>query len=226
MCENILRKNLTAIRENRDNIIRVLHEDFWEDLTFNDVEFLVVQIAPLMRYYEPDPNKVVQIDAPDVILLKEKFEREIKEDEELQSFLEANPLIQKIRGGEGITPHELEELELQLSTLRPGLTVENVQKYQNIDFLSFLHKIMGLTEKHDPKELIEYEFDQYILAKTEYNSRQLAFLAVLKKVFANRKRIELPDLANPPLSNEHPLDYFRIEELKLVIEKCNKIKMK
>jgi type I restriction enzyme R subunit len=120
----------------------------------------------------------------------------------------------------------LEELELQLSTLKPGLTVENVQKYQNIDFLSFLHKIMGLTEKHDPKELIEYEFDQYVLAKTEYNSKQLAFLLVLKKVFANRKRIELPDLANPPLSNEHPLDYFRIEELKLVIDKCNRIKMK
>jgi len=227
MCENILRKdNLTAIRENRDNIIRVLQEDFWEDLTFEDVEFLVVQIAPLMRYYEPDPNKVVQIDAPDVILLKEKFEKEIKEDEELQSFLETNPLIQKIRDGEGITPHELEELELQLSTLRPGLTVENVQKYQNIDFLSFLHKIMGLTEKYDPKELIEYEFDQYILAKTEYNSKQLAFLAVLKKVFANRKRMELPDLANPPLSNEHPLDYFPIAELKLIIDKCNRIKMK
>ena len=227
MCENILRKsNLTEIKENRDNIIRALQEDFWEDLTFNDVEFLVVQIAPLMRYYESDPNKVVQIDAPDVILLKEKFEKEIKEDEELQSFLDTNPLIQKIRDGEGITPHELEELELQLSTLKPGLTVENVQKYQNIDFLSFLHKIMGLTEKHDPKELIEYEFDQYVLAKTEYNSKQLAFLLVLKKVFANRKRIELPDLANPPLSNEHPLDYFRIEELKLVIDKCNRIKMK
>jgi type I restriction enzyme R subunit len=227
MCENILRKdNLTEIRENRDNIIRVLQEDFWEDLTFNDVEFLVVQIAPLMRYYVPDPSKIVQIDAPDVILLKEKFEKEIKEDEELQGFLEKNPLIQKIRNGEGITPHELTELELQLSALKPGLTVENVQKYQNIDFLSFLHKIMGLTEKHDPKELIEYEFDQYVLARTEYNSKQLAFLLVLKKVFANRKRIELLDLANPPLSNEHPLDYFRIEELKLVIEKCNKIKMK
>lgn len=227
MCENVLRKdNLTEIRKNRDSMIRVLQDDFWEDLTFNDVEFLVVQIAPLMKYYEPEPTKVVQVDAPDIVLLREKYQMEIKEDEELKNFLNVNPIIRKIRDGEGITPPELAELEFQLSSLRPGLTVDNVQKYQNIDFLSFLHKIMGLTEKSDPKELIEYEFDQHILSKVRYTSRQLAFLLVLKKVFANRKRIELADLANPPLSNEHPLDFFRIEELKLIIYNCNKIKMR
>lgn len=228
MCQNILqRDNLTEIKENRDKIIQVLQEDFWEDLTFNDVEFLVVQIAPLMKYYEPNPKKIIQIDAPDIILLKEMYEKEIKEDEELKKFLKENPLVQKIRDGEGITSPELIELELQLSSLRPGLTIENVQKYQKIDFLSFLRKIIGLTHKYDPKELIEYEFDRYIIhAKAKYNSKQLGFLRVLRKVFANRKRMELSDLANPPLSNEHPLDFFQIRELKLIIEKCNKIKMK
>ena len=227
MCRNILqRDNLTEIKENRNNIISVLQEDFWEDLTFSDIEFLVIHIAPLMNYYEPDPKKIIQIDAPDIVLLRETYEKEVKEDEELKNFLNENPLIKKIRDGEGITSPELVELELQLSSLRPGLTIENVQKYRKIDFLSFLRKIIGLENKYDPKELIEYEFDQYILAKTEYNSKQLGFLLVLKKVFANRKRIELSDLANPPLSNEHPLDFFQIGDLKLIIEKCNKIKMK
>jgi len=186
----------------------------------------VIHIAPLMKYYEPDPKKIIQIDAPDIVLLRETYEKEVKEDEELKNFLNENPLIKKIRDGEGITSPELVELELQLSSLRPGLTIENVQKYQKIDFLSFLRKIIGLENKYDPKELIEYEFDQYILAKTEYNSKQLGFLLVLKKVFAKRKRIELSDLANPPLSNEHPLDFFQIGDLKLIIKKCNKIKMK
>ena len=227
MCRNILqRDNLTEIKENRDNIISVLQEDFWEDLTFSDIEFLVIHIAPLMKYYEPDPKKIIQIDAPDIVLLRETYEKEVKEDEELKNFLNENPLIKKIRDGEGITSPELVELELQLSSLRPGLTIENVQKYQKIDFLSFLRKIVGFENKYDPKELIEYEFDQYILAKTEYNSKQLGFLLVLKKVFAKRKRIELSDLANPPLSNEHPLDFFQIGDLKLIIKKCNKIKMK
>lgn len=227
MCENILqRDNLTDIKENRDNIVRVLREEFWEDLTFNDVEFLVIVIAPLMRYYEPNPKKIIQIDAPDIVLIREKYEKELKEDEELKQFLEKNKLVKKIKDGKGITSHELLELELQLSSLRPGLTIENVQKYQKVDFLLFLRDIIGLSHEYDPKELIERKFDEYIIKKTEYNSKQLEFLQVLKKVFANRKHIELPDLANPPLSNEHPSDYFQIEELKAIIKKCNEIKMK
>jgi type I restriction enzyme R subunit len=227
MCENILqRDNLTEIREKRKNILSVLRENFWEDITFGDVEFLVVQIAPLMKYYEPDPRKIIQIDAPDMVLFREIYEKEIKEDEELKSFLKENPLIKKIRDGEGITSPELVELELRLSSLRPELTIENVQKYQEMDFLSFLRKIIGLTHKYDPKELIEYEFDRYIVNTTKYNSKQLEFLLVLKKVFANRKRIELSDFAKPPLANEHPLDSFQIEDLKLIVEKCNRIKMK
>ncbi len=85
---------------------------------------------------------------------------------------------------------------------------------------------MGLTEKEDPKELIEYEFDQYIVKQTKYSSKQLEFLLILKKIFADRKRIVLADLSKPPLSNERPLDLFKIDELKLVIQKCNQIKMK
>ena len=227
MCENILqRDNLTEIRENREHIISVLREDFWEDITFDDVEFLVVQIAPLMRYYEPNPKKIIQIDAPDNVILRETYEKELKEDQELKSFLEQNALVKKIRDGEGLTSPELIELELQLSSLRPGLTIDNVQKYQKMDFIAFLRKIIGLSYKYDPKELIEYEFDRYITTKTEYNSKQIEFLRVLKKVFANRKRIELSDMAKPPLSNEHPLDYFQIGELKAIIAECNKIKIK
>lgn len=155
MCDNIRqRNNLTEIKENQQNIIRVLREDFWEDLTFKDIEFLVIQIAPLKKYYEPDPTKVIQIDALDIVLLREQYQMEVKEDQELKDFLNTNPLARKIKEGEGITSPELAELEFQLSALRPGFTVENVQKYQNVDFLTFLHKIMGLTEKQDPKELI------------------------------------------------------------------------
>jgi type I restriction enzyme, R subunit len=226
MCENILQRDtLTQIKENRDDIIRVLEEGFWEDVTFNDVEFLVLVIAPLMKYYEPDPKKVIQIDAPDVVLVREKYIKEIKEDEELKEFLKNNPLVKKIEDG-GITAHELLDLELQLSSLRPGLTIENIQKYQKKDFLLFLRDIIGLTYEYDPKELIERRFDEYITSNTQYTSKQLEFLRLLKKVFAERKHIEITDLANPPLSNEHPLDYFQIDDLKLIIKKCNEIKMK
>ncbi len=227
MCDTIRRRTgLTAIQNNMPNILQVLDEDFWEDLTFSDVEFLVLQIAPLMRYYLPDPKKVVQIDQPDIVIQRKTFVKEVKEDPELKKLLDSNTIAQKIKSGEGVIANELSELELELSSLKPGFTIDNIQKYQNTDFLSFLHRIMGLTEKQDPKELIEYEFDQYIVKNSDYSSNQLEFLLILKKVFAERKKIELADLAKPPLSNERPLDLFKIDELKRVIQMCNLIKMK
>ena len=227
MLENILQKsNLSEINSNRELIIRPLQEDFWDDLTFEDVEFLIKKLAPLMKYYEPDPKSIIQIDAPDLVISVEKFEKEVKEDEKLKKFLATNPLANKIKNKQGITPRELLQLEEDLSKIRPELTIEKVQKYQKIDFLLFLRKIIGLTYDYDPKTMIEREFDEYIVKNNNYNSKQLEFLEMLKKVFADRKHIEIFDFGKPPLSNENPLDKFEYPQLEEIVEKCNRIRLK
>ncbi len=224
--ENILQKdNLTEINENRMSIIKVLNEDFWEDITFGDVEFMVKNLAPLMKYFEPDRKKLIIIDAPDLVISREKFEKEIADDEELKALLERNEIVRKIRNGQCITSNELLELEKELSALRPELSIENIQKYHKKDFLLFLREIIGLSREKDPKELIEERFDKYIISGHHYNSRQMDFLLLLKKVFAERKHIEIEDFAASPLADERPLDIFRIDELRALVDKCNKIKM-
>jgi type I restriction enzyme R subunit len=224
--ENILQKsNLTEIKKNKTTLIKVLQEDFWDELSFDDVELMVRDIAPLMRYYEQNPRKILQIDAPDLVLSREKFEKEVVEDDELKVFLEKSPLIKKIKKGQGVTSEELSLLEAQLSELRPELTIDNVQTYQKKDFIQFIRDIIGLSNEYDPKELIKREFDDYIIKNNDYNSKQLAFLQLLKGVFAERKHIELMDLGKHPFSEEHPLDYFQVDELKEVINKCKHIKM-
>ncbi|RLG15680.1 MAG: restriction endonuclease subunit R [Candidatus Nanohalarchaeota archaeon] len=226
MAENILQKeNLTEIKKNKEKIMKVLLDEFWDDLAFDDVEFLVTEIAPLMKYFEPNPRRVVKIDAPDLVLSREKFEKEVKEDTRLMKFLEKNALVKKIKNGKGVTSIELKELEAQLSALRPELTIENIQKYQKKDFLLFLREIIGLRRDYTPKEVIESKFDEFIIFKNNYSSRQLEFLEVLKKVFADRKYIELSDLAEPPLCSEYPMDYFKMTDLKAIVRKCNEIKM-
>jgi type I restriction enzyme R subunit len=227
MLENILQKeNLSEIKAKREQIIQVMQDKFWDDLTFEDVEFLIKELASLMKYFEPDPKKLIHIDAPDLVLSTENFQKEIKEDEKLKEFLLKNPFIQKIKDDKGITPQELLKLEEELSKIRPEITIDNIQKFQKIDFLLFLRKIIGLTHEYDPKVLIEKEFDEYIIKKNHYNSKQLEFLELLKKVFANKKHIELIDFSKPPLSNENPLDKFQFEELEAIVCKCNNIKLK
>jgi len=226
--ENILQKdNLESVQEKRDDIMKVLQEQFWDELSFEDVEFMIVELAPLMVYYEKNPRRLIQVDAPDLLIKEEALLYKIKEDEELKKFIENNPLMKKIREGEGITSAELLKLEEQLRHLRPEISIENVQRFQKIDFLLFLRKIIGLKQEYDPQVLIEREFDKHIIETSQhYNSEQIKFLQILKKVFARTKHIELKDFTVPPLSNERPLDKFQASELQKIVIECNKIKMR
>ncbi len=226
--ENILQKdNLDIVHDKKDDILKVFEEPFWDEVTFNDVEFIIKELAPLMIYYEKNPKRMIQVDAPDLILKVEDFRKEVKEDVNLKRFIETNPLISKIKDGEGVTSHELIKLEEQLRELRPEITIENVQRIQKIDFLLFLRKIIGLKQEYDPQEMIEREFDKHIMERSHhYNSEQIKFLQLLKKVFARTKHIDLKDFTVPPLSNERPLDKFQTFELQRIVVECNKIRMK
>jgi len=226
--ENVLQKDhLEIIQEKREDILKVFEDTFWDGVTFDDVEFIIKELAPLMIYFEPNPKRVLQVDAPDLVLNIEKFEHQVKEDKELKKFIESNPILVKIKNEEGITSHELKELEKQLSKIKPDITIENVQRIQKIDFMIFLRKVLGMTHDYDPQEMIEREFEKHIIKVTKnYNSVQIEFLEYLKIIFARTKNIELKDFTEPPLANERPLDKFRASDLEKIVKRCAKIRMK
>jgi len=227
MLENILRKiNLSDIKAKEKQIIEAMQEKFWDDITFEKVEFIVKELAPLMVHYEKETGRIIQIDKPDQILLISEVENEIKEDPKLKEFVEKNALLKKIKNGEGITSKELVELERLFTELNPAYTIENVQKILKKDFLVFIHQIIGLTQEYDPKELIEREFDKQIIEVNHYNDRQIDFLRLLKKFFADRKHVELKDFAEDPLGELNPSDRFSYEQLKTIKKRCDKIRMK
>jgi type I restriction enzyme R subunit len=226
--ENVMQKsNLTEVKNKKKEIIYALQEDFWNDLTFEKVNFLIKELAPLMRFYEPVPKKILQVDAPDLLLDIRFLEKEIKEDPLFHKFLDNNPLIKKFKKDEGITSQELMLLEQQMAQIKPEFTIDKVQRYYKKDFIQFVREISGLKRTYDPRVLIEREFDKYIIEKScQYNSKQLEFLTLLKKVFANQKHLEMRDFAKPPLSDENPLDKFEMSQLREIINRCNQLKLK
>lgn len=226
MIRNVADKdNLQVISEKKPQLIRAQQMEFWEDLAFEDVEFLVREIAPVMKYFEPSSRPVIDISAFDMIVDWKEFEKEVKEDESLKRLLERNEAVRKLKEGKGITSRELLDLEKELSLLKPEITIEYIQKQQNIDFLLFLRDIIKIKRNEDPRTLIEKRFDSYISNNPQYTSRQLEFLMLLKKVFAERKHIEMKDLGSPPFEDENPLDLFSYEELEGIVDKCNRIRM-
>lgn len=226
MIKVVLEKdNLQTVSEKKAQLIRAIKPEFWEDLTFEDVEFLVNEIAPLMKYYEPSGIPIVDIPVVDEILSWTEFEKEVKEDENLNRLLEKKESVSKLKEGKGINSYELLELERELSALKPEITIDSIQKSQNIDFLQFLRDIMHIKRDDNPRAMIEKRFDDFIISNVQYSSKQLEFLMLLKMVFAERKHIEIKDLGGPPFEEENPLDLFTYEELEGIVEKCNKIKM-
>ena len=223
--ESIWDKNLDAIKQKQNDLIKIQREPFWEEITFKDVDFLIKEIAPLMIFYEPDRKKMLYIHAPDIVLKVEKETMQVKEDPDYQYFINSNKLLKKIKDGEGVTSEELLEIEKQLKELNPAFTIENIQREK--DFVVFLRGLLEIKNLPDPQEMIKWEFDKYVAGKNEhYNSKQLKFLRLLEQVFIRAKHIELNNCAEHPLAEGRPLDVFTKEQLETIVQKCNKLKWK
>lgn len=222
--ENIWDKSLEVIREKDEEIKLILGDKFWSEITFEDVDFLIREIAPLMIYYEKDRKKMLIVDAPDVLINVEEVKMEIKKGEDFSS-LKSNKLLEKIKKGEGVTSDELLEIEKEISKFNPLWTIENIQRKK--DFVLFLRELIEIKDLPDPEEMIRWEFDKHVASKNEhYNSEQLKFLRFLREIFVRTKHIELKSFAEHPLTEERPLDLFNTEQLKKIVIKCNELKWK
>ncbi len=221
--ENIWSSNLQVVREKQEQIMRVMQEKFWKELTFADIDFLIRVIAPLMKYYEPERKKIIRVDAPDSTLKIEQFKMPEKEDPELEE-IKKNPLMQKM-AKQGVTWKELIEIEKQLKELNSMWTIENIQREQ--DFVLFLRGILDLKDLPDPQEMIRNEFEKLIVENNkEYNAGQIKFLRLLEKFFAFNKHLTPKDFTVHPLADENPLNKFSQEQLKEIVKEVEKIMIK
>jgi type I restriction enzyme R subunit len=221
--ENVWATNFESVKKKTDDIMKVLQEKFWEELTFEDVDFLIRIIAPLMVFYEKERKSPVRINAPDFILNVEQSKMEIKENPDFEKFKQ-NPLIKKMLK-EGVTWKELLQISQELSKLNSQWAIDNIQKNQ--DFVLFLRNILEVHDLPDPEEEIKRQFDNLIIVKNkEYNADQISFLRVLASFFAINKHLEKKDLVSYPMADERPLEKFKPEQLDAIIKQAEKIKIR
>ena len=218
-------KNLEAILVKRDDLIEIQKDEYWEDLTFEDIDFLIREIAPLMIFYEKPRKGMLRVNAPDSVIGVEEVRKELGKDPEAENFVKNNPLMLKIKNGEGVTSSELLEIEAELRKRNSSCTIEKIQEHE--DFVLFLRRLIDITDLPDPKEMIKWEFDKHVIDRNEhYNTEQLKFLRNLEEVFARAKHIELKSFAEHPLADKRPLDLFSREQLEKIANKCNELRWK
>ncbi|MBU3912946.1 MAG: hypothetical protein KKE50_02525, partial [Nanoarchaeota archaeon] len=223
--ENVWSSNLQVVREKQDKIMITMQTKFWKELTFADIDFLIREIAPLMKFYEPERKKIIRVDATDYTREVEGFKMQVKEDPDLE-YVKNSKLMKKM-AEEGVTWKELFEIEKQLRELNPALTIENIQNGRKTDFVLFLRNILNLRDLPDPQQMIKDDFEKLIVENNkEYNTEQIRFLRLLEKFFAFNKHLTPKDLTSYPLADENPLDKFSHEQLNKIVKEVEKIRIK
>lgn len=221
--ENIWSQDLTEIRRNKDLILDVMQEKFWDEITFEDIDLLILKIAPLMRYYWKEKKVLIRVDKIDEIRNIERKVMEVKENPSLEEFKKSELAKKMVK--EGVTSAELKEIEKQLRYLDPEYSMDRVQKYQ--DYIIFLRKILDLKYLPDPEIMIKREFEkQIILDNKRLNSEQIKFLRMLGTFFAIHKNVDKKDIVAHPLGEENPLSKFGAEQLNEILEKVKGIRMR
>jgi len=163
--------NISEVKNNLSKIEEVLNDDYWDDLTFDKIDNIVKNLAPLMKYYTPEKGTVIKIDIKDKILLDIK---ESKKDDNIKKFFENDPLVIKLRQGKEINSIELVEFVDRLTKLNPAFTIDNIRRTKS-DIIDFIFEMIGLSHEVDSKKIIKERFDEEIINLYE-NQKQLDFI--------------------------------------------------
>jgi len=208
-----------------ENLIRAAQTNhFWAKNSAIELEDaldeLNTRLGPLMKFREQEGvSGPVHLDFTDELHKKERVEfgqqhesvsisryREMVESM-IAELTEHNPILQKIRSGEEVTPHEADELVELLHAEHPHITEELLRKvYQNrkAHFIQFIRHILGIEILKSFPETVSEAFDQFILQHSNLSGRQLDFLKLLKGFIIEREKVKKRDLINAPFTIIHP----------------------
>ncbi len=186
----------------------------------NALDELNERLGPLMKFREQDTGAgPVHLDLTDVLFNKERVEFGPQQEsvsisryrEMVESMIAEltghNPILQKIRNGEEVSPGEANELAELLHAEHPHITEELLrQAYKNhkAHFIQFIRHILGIEILKSFPETVGEAFNQFIQQHSNLTRRQLDFLNLLKGFIIESKKVEKRDLINAPFTIIHP----------------------
>jgi type I restriction enzyme R subunit len=236
--------NIKEIKAEKEFLNKLTYDkEYWENLSYDDVQEIIKRIAPLMVFKRSDPVTRVELDIEDVIKQRKLIEfgplgdekqeyvevYKKKVEDKIKELTNKHPTIKKIKNDELISDSDLEKLEDSLNAPELFITEETLQKLYGEHkgtLVEFIKKILGLYKFPDSKDRIEEAFRTFTIElnnKMELSSEQINFIRTLKTVFSAKKNIEYKDLFEPPFTNipNAPVPLFKKQELQEILVFCN-----
>jgi type I restriction enzyme R subunit len=175
-------------------------------------------LAPQMKYKQR-PDTFLTLDLPDYIALSgyimltqsgeqvyvAEYRRRVEQ--RILDLAAKHPTVQTIQRGEVVDDWQLLALERTLQTeLSSGdleLSPENIRKAYGLkvdSFLAFTRQVLDLDGLPDYADLVQHQFEAYITTHN-FNADQIRFLRAVQSVFVQKRRLEVADLYEAPLTN-------------------------
>jgi type I restriction enzyme R subunit len=198
------------------------------------LDMLNIRLGPLMKFREQQTGTgQVFLDLKDEIHRKEMVEfgpqHEAVSISRYREMVEAmiaeltarNPILQKIKNGQNVSPVEANELAELLHAEHPHITenlLRQVYKNRKAHFIQFIRHILGIEILKSFPETVSEAFDQFIHLHSNLSGRQLEFLNLLKGFIIEREKVEKKDLINAPFTVIHPQGIRGVFNLKEINE--------
>jgi type I restriction enzyme R subunit len=217
------------------------------DLLTASVEQLnqvIETLADQMKYRRQEGAAVDMLDLTDVIatsgyiVLRDRPEPVFYEEyrrmvtDKVLALIENHPTIIAIDRGEPVSDMQLLDLERTLQQeLGSGdmeLTEENIRRayrMQVTSMLEFLRNLLELEGIPTYEEIVDRQFSEYI-ASHIFNGNQIRFLRGAQSVFMQKRRLDVADLYEPPLTSfgaDAVERWFTEKEVNEIIELTNKL---
>jgi len=184
-----------------------------------DLEVVITNIAPLMKYREegikPDQDS---FDLRDITVQKEYIEfgpanervtiQKYKEKVEglVKKLEEENEILRKIKNGESITGEEVTELADTLADYEPYPTEENLQKAydaRQVHFVDLIRYIMGLGGLMTFSDKVSEAFAEFIAEHNTLTVKQIQFIHTLQTFILETGKLTKKDLVREPFTKLH-----------------------
>lgn len=199
-------------------LVRLCNPEALQNASPADLTRLSDGLAAQMKY-KKRPDTFLTIDLPDFIALSgyilltqsgeqvyvAEYRRRVEQ--RILDLVASHPTVQAIQRGEAVDDWQLLALERSLQSELGGgeleLSPENIRKAYGIkvdNFLAFARQVLELEALPDYCEVVQHQFEAYITAHN-FNADQIRFLRAVQSVFVQKRRLEVADLYEAPLTS-------------------------
>lgn len=187
--------------------------------TVAELNQVIDALADQMKNRRARPSDFLELDLLDLIDVRgyillyggsrpvyvEEYRQRVER--RILDLVATHPTIDTIDHGESVTDRQLIELERTLRQELGGGDVElseaNIRKAYGLkvgSLLEFLRRLLEIEDIPDYGDIVRRQFEGYI-AGHPFNADQIRFLRAVQNVFLQRRRLELADLYEPPLTS-------------------------